>query len=56
MNLLPCPFCGGEAQLMDWKTHTIICRKCLSQVSAYTGKEQDTIDLWNRRTPIKETK
>lgn len=57
-NLLPCPFCGGEAVrlgVMDNTRNTqkkgyryFGCRKCC--VVSFSGMtEAEAIDAWNRR-------
>ena len=52
-ELLPCPFCGGEADTMtpeadDMRAATVMCMGCYC-----TGKECETeaqaIAAWNRR-------
>ena len=61
-ELLPCPFCGGEASIMEVEPHTHIlatwipdykggafieCDGCTCAVSAETKEE--AIEAWNRR-------
>ena len=51
-TLLPCPFCGGEAEFADIRRlggwHMVTCKKCgaLTQASLVRDK---AIDAWNRR-------
>lgn len=62
-NLLPCPFCGGEAIIHTVEPHThviakfmpdygggafIECKSCTCAISGET--EQEAITTWNRRT------
>ena len=55
MELKPCPFCGGEAQLrvfgwIDHKEHYgIRCLSCLAQTMDYYNTEEDAIEAWNTR-------
>jgi hypothetical protein len=66
-QLLPCPFCGGEAQL-DWDCmydHYVGCTQCLTvgctyTARVYTQEEHDrcranAIAMWNRRVPLAPT-
>lgn len=53
VELRKCPFCGGEAKIIDisssYITHVWIeCPKCLSRTVAFCNKEE-AIDAWNRR-------
>ena len=63
-ELLPCPFCGGEAFIEVIPPHKHIiatfvadfdggafaeCMKCSCAISA--DNEQDAISRWNTRTP-----
>lgn len=52
-NLLPCPFCGGEAQSEDFYlddgVYAVECRKCGGAYHANTNKQ--SIEGWNTRTP-----
>lgn len=48
-RLKPCPFCGGEATLVeDKKQYKIFCTKCDCQYGWCEDKD-DTIHGWNRR-------
>lgn len=50
--LLKCPFCGGEAEVLDndktWKA--LQCRACDFVIERY-APIQNAIAAWNRRTP-----
>lgn len=54
-DLLPCPFCGGEAKLMlaDDNANFIECQKCGAstnlQYSIKDDARPDLIERWNRR-------
>ena len=56
-----CPFCGREVRIkryveeidydICWIEHVEVEPPCfLSRVSGYVGKQEDLIELWNRRT------
>lgn len=56
--LKPCPFCGGEAHLMDmgWP-HWVWCNECGARVQSTKFAEEgdaEAIAKWNRRAEIKE--
>lgn len=52
-ELLPCPFCGGEAKVENeflgtWKVR---CQKCSCEVGRYWfWTERHAIEAWNTRT------
>lgn len=51
MELLPCPFCGGEAKLVE-RRHAeayVLCVKC-GAVSDECSRAMSAIAAWNRRT------
>lgn len=59
-KLLPCPFCGGEAEIIinkssQGQTSMIKCSKCSCRKSllkhpTYEGDiESDAIESWNKR-------
>lgn len=59
-KLLPCPFCGGEADTANFASGSVIvaCRRpgpsggrpCTASTAPY-GTEAAAIAAWNRRTP-----
>lgn len=64
-ELKQCPFCGGKATLgkhvsefndaNDYDPRVLIiarCRRCLAHID--TESKEETIKLWNTRTPDKE--
>ena len=47
-KLLPCPFCGGEARLIDDDWSYVICTKC--GINPYHRISiKDAIEAWNNR-------
>lgn len=46
-ELLPCPFCGGEAVMQD---NWIFCRRCGVGYEEFDPKESKK--AWNTRAPI----
>ena len=65
-ELLPCPFCGGEARISKqmgeslWSHHIVLwtqvqCDGCEAQVGpTCEGFEVEAIDIWNRRAALQE--
>lgn len=55
-ELLPCPFCGGEAEILEAIVEFIykeigiyaICKKCRASTQYYKTKEE-ALTAWNRR-------
>ena len=61
-GLLPCPFCGGEADYyqsneavfsVSWIGHVVHCKTCQSRVQTTTSQEK-AVKMWNARTPCRE--
>lgn len=53
-TLKPCPFCGGEARLMNMGyPHWVYCTQCGAKVHGRVIGEKEgekaSIDAWNRR-------
>lgn len=53
VELLPCPFCGGEATIVDiadpeYKYYQIRCSECACKTEAKLGLD-NAISAWNRR-------
>ena len=49
-ELLPCPFCGGEADLHHDAMIHVECLGCTA--SAYAFDQSAAIAAWNRRAPV----
>ena len=62
-DLLPCPFCGGEAYTMrkhisigQWDWCVVVCDDCGATVTragldgTYKGAERAAIEAWNTRS------
>jgi Lar family restriction alleviation protein len=45
--LLPCPFCGGEA---NRSKHFVFCTACHAE-SDWFGTDAEALAAWNRRAP-----
>ena len=56
-DLLPCPFCGGEADMMQndfdisCNRGTVMCMTCFATSADNDGSWQEATCLWNTRTP-----
>lgn len=52
IKLKPCPFCGGNAVIMNMGyPHWIYCEKCGAKVhGGVFGSVSASVDAWNRRT------
>lgn len=54
-NILPCPFCGGQAIVFKnrvWR-YNVRCTKCeMHQTSFSYETEEEAIERWNMRKPM----
>jgi Lar family restriction alleviation protein len=51
VELKPCPFCGGEAQIIrnGVGCYQVFCDKCETRQYAYThNTKEEAIEAWNR--------
>ena len=47
-ELLPCPFCGGEAKLVSSVESWVECKSC-GATSQFCACDSGTIEKWNKR-------
>ena len=50
-ELMPCPFCGGEAEMRKtahWDFY-VRCRKCGAKTAQHNQNEPGAVMDWNRR-------
>lgn len=48
-ELIPCPFCAGEARIFGMKTMSLVgCTSC-GCVTAVFGTVDEAVEAWNRR-------
>lgn len=61
-ELLPCPFCGGEAERIDFGPGSgdneggscIACKRCQSSGPVEFGYKENFVSTWNTRRPTPE--
>lgn len=54
-GLLPCPFCGGEAELFDGGSYaTIRCQSCVAQIDRCLSSDDAAAvtTAWNTRAAL----
>jgi len=57
-ELLPCPFCGGEAEVLRGimvRDYVVSCTNCAALIELECDEMSDAIAVWNRRTPSPAT-
>ena len=53
--LKPCPFCGGEADVIEHRfygldsSYGLRCEKCKAETYQFYESEEKAIEAWNRR-------
>ena len=58
IKLKPCPFCGGEAQVMRFprcdRKYVVICGNelCYASIGNYSVTKEEAIQAWNTRKPM----
>ncbi len=56
-ELLPCPFCGGEAERADLEDEdnfggsVIQCKKCQASSAVHFDRKEHLYSSWNERSP-----
>jgi len=58
-KLKPCPFCGGEAEVLldessDYREHWEWYVSCINDCPMYFKSEEEAIKAWNTRTKESE--
>ena len=51
-ELLPCPFCGGEADVIDYDDECWVAHQCANGTSVETNSyatEAEAVEAWNTR-------
>lgn len=53
-ELLPCPFCGGEAEInILLGNYCVTCSKCSGSIFPHSGMTKaEAIAAWNTRKPV----
>lgn len=56
IKLLPCPFCGGEAELnLFLGNYLVTCTECPGATAPIRGTtKEEAIEAWNTRKPMQE--
>lgn len=54
-KLLPCPFCGGDAEFHDTSSTWVRCEDCGAEIQCQVEKK-DAALAWNHRTPTPQTR
>ena len=55
IGLKPCPFCGGEADVIEHRfylldsSYGLCCKECKAETYQFYESEEKAIDAWNRR-------
>lgn len=55
-ELLPCPFCGGMASLVEdsllgiWTSYQVQCDRCEANPGRWVDDEETAVLLWQMRT------
>ena len=56
-ELLPCPFCGGEAEYISYPNiHLVHCFSCGLEMDAQIETKAEAITAWNTRTDTAKDK
>lgn len=55
IGLKPCPFCGGEADVIEHRfylldsSYGLCCKECKAETYQFYESEEKAIESWNRR-------
>ena len=52
IKLKPCPFCGGEAEVIahnKFQFYKVVCKHCKAQGYQFFPNEEQATEAWNRR-------
>ena len=51
MNLKPCPFCGGKAEIIGYDNgmYQCVCRKCNGTQDNFFDSAEEAAYAWNKR-------
>ena len=49
--VLPCPFCGGKAQVKKNRAAMVSCTGCTASTFQSLNDELSALRDWNKRTP-----
>lgn len=54
IELKPCPFCGGEAEMLNYSESEwlVYCPACGGAVEKWRKTEAEAIEQWNTRKPM----
>ena len=51
-RIKPCPFCGGEAEMMGYKRYWVACMECGAERAGAHETKAEAIKTWNTRKPM----
>lgn len=57
-DLLKCPFCGGEAEILKYprceRKYVVVCKNnlCNASIGQYSTSKENAVRAWNTRKPM----
>lgn len=56
IKLKPCPFCGGEAEMLgdDDRMYQVFCPNCKATIVNFDDEKEVAAEKWNKRTTEKD--